>query len=87
MAAPVLVLRPSRSLYCNSAGDGIVLAVGVGVLAETDLWVQGHGLRHAVHWVAGLHGVGSSYVHERDEPVFGFRFFDHDDGNWCAFRD
>src|SRR5260370_761526 len=81
VAAPVLVLRPSRSLRRHCAGRGFVLTVALGVLAQADFRLQGDGIRHVVHRVSRIHGVGTSHVHERDEPVHRFRVLDHDHGH------
>jgi cytochrome c oxidase subunit I len=70
----------------------IAILPGMGVasqllstFSQTDLWIQGDGLRHHGHWLSGLHGLGASHVHERDEPVLSFRLFHHDHGDRSTF--
>ena len=69
------------------AGDGHVLAVALGFLAQADLRLQGDGLRHPGDRLPGLHGLGTSHVHERHEPVYGVCVLDHDHGHRRAFGD
>ena len=80
VAAPVLVLRAPRGLHRDPARHGRHLATALDVLAQADLRLSRHGVRHHGHRLPGIPGVGTPHVHERHEPLFGVGVFRaHDD--------
>ncbi len=81
VAALVLVLWASRGVHRDSAGHGRGLAGSFHFLAQADLRLSRHGVRNAGDRIPGLHGLGPSHVHERDEPVFGIRLLAADHGD------
>ena len=87
MAALILVLRAPGSVHRDFAGDGNVLAITLRFFAQTDFRIQGDGVRHPGDRVPRLHGLGTPYVHERNEPIYRFCVFDHDHGHRSSVSD
>ena len=63
LPAPVLVLRPPRSLHHDPAGLRHRLPHHLDLLAEADLRLSRHGLRHGGDRRRRLRGLGAPHVH------------------------
>ena len=79
----LLVLRSSRGLHCHPSRNGGHLTHSVHLRPQARLWIPGHGLRPLGHRDPGLHGVGTSHVRQRNEPLYGY-FLLLDDHGHCG---
>src|SRR5690242_9011508 len=66
MAASVLVLRSSRSVYSDPAGHGNCVGGAADLLAQADLRLRVCGLLRRGDRLFGLHRLGASYVRRGD---------------------
>jgi hypothetical protein len=81
VAAFILVLRPSRGVHRHPPRHGRGIASSIYVLAQTDLRLSRHGLRHVRHRLPRLHGLGPSHVRQRHESLFRIRVLGPDHGH------
>ena len=68
VAAPVLVLRPSRGVHSGAAGVRHGVRRDPGLLAQGDLRLRVRGRLHRGHRLHQLWRLGPPYVHRGDEP-------------------
>ena len=88
MAAPVLVLRPSRGVRAwLLPGVGAVLGDRAGVLAQADLRLPHDRLLDGRRRRAELRRLGASHVHLRHRSASGDAVQHHDDPDLGAVRD
>ncbi len=81
VAAPFLVLWPSRGLHLDSPSHGPGFRVVSRFLAKTDLRLQSDGLCDGSDWYSRLRRVGPPHVRERNESyvIIGVLVLDHVD--------
>ena len=79
--APVLVLRPPRSLHHDPAGLRHRQPRDLDLQPEADLRLSGHGLRHGGDRRGRLRGVGAPHVHLRHRRRYARLFHGRDDGH------
>ena len=87
VAAPVLVLRPSRGLHPDSSRHGHDVGRALERGTQAHLRLPRHGARHCVHRIPELDRVGPPHVPERDEPDARHDLHGHDHGDRRAIRD
>ena len=87
VAAPVLVLRPSRGVHRHSSRNGRGVALALHVRAQAGLRLPRDGRRGLRHRLPRLLRVGPSHVRQRHEPVLGVRLFDPHHDHRRAVRD
>src|SRR5581483_2208399 len=84
VAASFLVFWSSGSLHCDSARYGFDVTGTFNLRQKTSLWLSRDGLCDSGNWSVGILRVGSSHVHQRNEPYDGFGLLaDHVDDR-CA---
>src|SRR5208337_2477749 len=78
VATPVLVLRAPRGVHRNRPRLWADLACALGFLPQTRSRLQGNGGLPFGDWFPELHGLGTSHVRQRDEPLFRLPVLDPD---------